>query len=226
MVARKIQTVSRLAMIGAIVAAALTGCAGANAKPSPTATLKTSASPEASATPEALTVQSIEIPASLTPEQMGEALIDRLSSWELAGATDSNRKLYIAEGQSTGDADAKSREIANTNGAIYAEALFGTDWISDPKLATFVPNKEAGNAQAISKWFKTTGLGRPPYTYSMTVIPNGLTYTQNSDGSITERIPFSESDNAGLSDQNEIMVATFSNVNGVEKISNFDVLKS
>lgn len=231
----------------AIAAGAIMGIGALNEKPkkddhASSASAAPSKTPEASTppTPEALTVQSLEIPAGLTPEELGTTLIDRLSSWDMAGATAENRDGYLKAGAATGDSFGYATQLAQQNGAIYAEALFGPDWQSVPTLATYVPNKEKANAGLIELWFATSaGISRldpEPFKSSDTV--DSVTVVSQSGGAITERIATTAHNNssanradtlapgtAALDGEKFVVVATFTTVNGVEKVSGFDIVK-
>lgn len=207
-------------------------------KPDPKATSQT---PEATptATSEVLTVQSAEIPAGLSPEQLGTTLIKRLSSWDMAGATTANRAAYLK----ASDSFAYASQLSETNGNIYAEALFGPNWQTVPILATYVPNEEKANAGLIELWFATSpGIGASPLDTSPfqswdTV--DSVTVVSQDAGSITENIATTAHNNAGqgnradqldpgavaLNGEKFVVKATFTAVNGVEKISNFDIVK-
>lgn len=207
-----------------------------SASADPTQTPEATPSP----TPEALTVQSAEIPAGLSPEQLGTTFVSRLSDWDMAGATPANRDAWLnTNGNAAGDAFAT--QLAAKNGSIYAEALFGTDWESEPSLATFVPNQEKNNADIIALWFKTSAgasaLDKVPFRDWITV--DSVSVISQSNGTLSERITVTDNNNAGQSNRAETLapgtaaqngekfdvLATFTTTNGVEKISNFDIVK-
>jgi hypothetical protein len=227
---------------GSVIGLKAAGDAPKNALPAPDPKA-TSHTPEATPTaqPEVLTVQSAEIPAGLTPEQLGTTLIDRLSSWDMAGATAANRDAYFAEGAKTGNANTYATQVSESNGDIYAEALFGPNWQSVPILATYVPNEKIANADIIELWFKTSsgtsGLDTSPFRNWDTV--DSVTVVSQNATSVTEHIDVTSNNNAGQGNRAEtlapgtaaqngekfVVKATFTTVGGVEKISNFDIIK-
>ncbi len=210
------------------------------------ASSKPTKSPEATATakPEALTVQSVEIPAGLSPVDTGKAFISRLSDWNMAGATPENRDAWYA----AGGTDAYALQIAAKNGAIYAEALFGKNWQSDPKISRYVlgngqPNSsaEASNADDIQLWFDTsTGMDKrdiQAFRTSYDVPDGGVTILSQTANSVSERITMIQTNNASynradqiasgtsaLNDKQYDVYATFTNTNGAAQIvSNFNI---
>ncbi|WP_285727753.1 hypothetical protein [Psychromicrobium xiongbiense] len=134
-----------------------------DAKPAPTAGSEKSASAAATSgetgspapSEQELNVKSLELDGSLTPEQLAKTFgQDRLSSWNMAGATEANLNKYLDLGAQS----AFPREIAEKNGEIYADALLVPGWRSDAALNTFV-NGPSGqktlNALAIEMNFIT-----------------------------------------------------------------------
>ena len=119
--------------------------------PDPKATSQT---PEATLTPKAevLTVASLEIPAGGTPEQLGTAFFqDRLSAWEMSGATPENQKAYFSSGGSVEFINS----LADKNGNTFADALLVPGWRDDALLATWVGNLKKNNAGYLENWLLT-----------------------------------------------------------------------
>ena len=114
----------------------------------------TSQTPEANPTskPEVLTVASLEVPAGGTPEQLGTAFFqDRLSAWEMSGATPENQKAYFSSGGSVEFINS----LADKNGNTFADALLVPGWRDNALLATWVGNLKKNNAGYLENWLLT-----------------------------------------------------------------------
>lgn len=204
----------------------------------------TSHTPEASPTPtgaaEVLTVKSVEIPAGMSPEQLGTTLVQRMADWDMDGTTAKNRDAYFAEGAKTGDAGAYAKQISEASGNIYAEALFGQDWQSEPKIATYVTNEKVSQAASLELWFKTSSgidsRDKEPFKTWNTV--DSVNVVSQSGDSVTERIAVTAHNNVEkntaaqfdpgvtqLNGEKFEVDATFTTVNGVNKVSNFNIVK-
>lgn len=153
----------------------------------PKATSQPTSTPEATPTqaPEKeLSVASIEIPANLSPEQTGEAIIDRLSEWNMAGATIENQAVYL------GGDTALPTTLAGQNAELFTQALF-TEGPKDDNTQKVIAYQTNSNASNIEDWFKTYHADEDskatfpqdtePYTRTMEVDPNGVTATPNAD---------------------------------------------
>lgn len=153
----------------AIGAIGLAGCANnAEAKPGPETTI--SAAPSESATPSPTPtetapskadleakIEALEIPAGLEPQQLGEAFIDLKNKWWNAGTEDPealNKGLgdSLAKGMSL---DEFVADVAKNNTAIYAPAMFGPDWESNPEARTAVDNMVKANESVLSNFMGT-----------------------------------------------------------------------
>ena len=117
----------KLAAIVGIGSAALVGCASQAPDlvppPSTTTSESSAPTPEASATPEQeITVEALEIPANLSPEEAATVLVeDRLSTWYMAGATQDTATDYYNDRGSFSYIE----RIAGANAQIFADALMG-----------------------------------------------------------------------------------------------------
>ena len=119
--------------------------------PDPKATSQT---PEATSTTnaEALTVASLEVPAGATTEQLGTTFFqDRLSAWEMAGATPDNQKAYFTSGGSAEFINS----LADKNGNLFADALLVPNWRDNSSLAAWIKNLKKNNAHYLENWLLT-----------------------------------------------------------------------
>lgn len=204
--------------------------------PDPKATSQTpEATPTPSSTPEQqLTVQSLEIPAGETPEQLGVAFVqDRFSKWEMAGATPEVEKLWGTASGSTGDF--VTAQAANS-APIFGDALFVPGYQSDPRLSGFVADQAKSNAHSLESWLLTYQSGDPadlqPYNRGLTVESTKVV-SQDANG-LTIAVAATEHDNAAKNrmgttyassftsqvNGNKILITlTLTQVNGTEKIS-------
>ena len=211
--------------------------------PNPKATSQTPESKPTAPAPEQLTVASLEIPAALTPEQLGTTFISRLSDWDMAGATAANRDASFAEG-SNADATAYATHLAEINGNVYAEALFGADWQSRTDVNSdqhrYIANKKIANADVIELWFKTStgALSEDLEPFKNWDTVDSVTVASRGANSVGMDILVTSRNNAdknraealapGTAIQNgEKFVGrvTFTTVKGVEKASAFDIVK-
>jgi hypothetical protein len=211
--------------------------------PDPKATSQTpEATPTPSSTPEQpLTVQSLEIPANLTPEQLGVTLIqDRLSQWEMAGATDANTTAW----HQAPNLDAFVLDLGQQNADKFSQALFVDGWQTDSSLASFSAAEQKSNAHTVENFFKTNHVTASekaefpmdfkPYNRSISVAPADVKFVSQSPGEITLSILATEHDNKDrnrigttLSNDNQAQIegnrfranVTLKNVNGIEKIA-------
>jgi hypothetical protein len=235
-----------------VVAAGLLAAAGATfgvvnaneAGPSSSQTVATGPStlgpeatstPSATGSPEVLSVQSLEIPTGLAPDQLGSTIAQRLSQWEMAGATPDIRTAYVKSG---GSFDYLT-SVAEQNGSTFADALFVPGYESKPDLSIYIANKTKSNANSLENWAKTTlaptSADKEPFSRSMTA--NSTSVTSQSDGTTQLAIDATEYDNASQNhigqikpdelviDGNEVTITvTLETVDGHEKISEFDAI--
>lgn len=183
----------------AVIAASIIGIESANNQPDRQPTTSASGEPSKTpeltptptSTPEALTIQSAEIPAGLTPEQLGTAFIDRVSAWDMAGATADNRAEYIKAG-AAGTTSDFLKQITEANGDIYAAALFGSDeslW-----QQPFVDNHKKSNGDFAELWFKTSaGVSKLDVkSYRTWVTADAVRVVSQGDGVVTLKIATTE----------------------------------
>ncbi len=239
-----------IGLAGAVLAAgAIIGiktAAGGSNNTSPEKDPKqTTQTPEATPTPTAtpeqqLTVQSIEIPANLSPEQLGVALIqDRLSLWEMAGATDANTTAW----DQSPNLDAFTLDLAQQNADKFSQALLVEGWQSNPSLVSFSAAEQKFNAHILDNFWKTNHITADqkatfpmdfaPYKRSVSVNPAEVTVVSQQGDTITLSVLATEHENR---DRNRIgttlskdnpdiegnrfkATVTLKNVNGVEKIA-------
>lgn len=194
----------------------LTACGSNVSAEPPTETPVTTPSPEATMTPEQI-IKSLELPATLTPEQLGETLVnDRISDWYMYGATAENRNGYY-------DADGEFsyiQELADKNGELFADALFVSNWreLVPPQgqklsLADYVTGFKMANADALENWFKTSDSGDPddiePFVRSLKA--GHVSIISDSGNEITMTIDTTAINNA---DKNRIKDLDPSNLTG------------
>lgn len=191
---------------------------------------------------------SIEIPAGLSPEQLGVTLIqDRLSQWEMAGATDANTDTWSNK-QGSDAKDAYTLELADKNATTFADSLFIDNWESEPSLKQFKKIEHDINLQSVEYFFKTNHTTASQkaefptdfeaYKRTVTVDPADVTVVSQDADSITLAIIATEHDNKDrnrvgneLSNGNPAQVegekykatVTLKNVNGVEKVASYSI---
>lgn len=126
-----------------VAVAALTGCsANADATPKPS----TSTSAEATPTPEetrvaspeyeAPSVEALEIPAGLSDEEVGELIVERLTTWNNAGATDYLRDRVLDDPEASWES--VLTEVTEANKVSFADAMFVDGYEADENLNQFV----------------------------------------------------------------------------------------
>lgn len=160
--------------VAALSAVALAGCsADAHANTKPTFSHSAEATPTPTATPEQeISVQSLELPTSLTPQQVGEKLVnDDMTLWNMAGADKKSVDGYWDPNSKYGnDVSAYAAPIANANGEIFKQALFAPNVLLDQN--TEVPHfvdSTIQNNQARLEYYVLTARSNKPYKYWNTV---------------------------------------------------------
>ncbi|TQO19694.1 hypothetical protein FB472_1267 [Rhodoglobus vestalii] len=188
----------------AVVAASILGIEAANNQPDkrPVATAPAEPSETPEATPtntaEVLTVQLLEIPATLTPEQVGTTLIqDRLSAWYMTGANDQTyeeRLAYNPSGKTISEvtSDFVDQKAAGY-GVIFAEALFIPDYQADEKLNAQATGWQKQNATGLAHYLSTHSEANV-YTSSMTVESTAI--ISQTEDSLALKINGTEYNNA------------------------------
>lgn len=132
-------SMTRLAMAGALGLAAvvtLSACSGSGTAPTTSGTgqaavtsIPTSSAMQAGE--QELTIKSLELSGSLTPEQLSKTFIqDRLTAWNMAGSTESNLNKFYELGAPV----SFPKEIAAKNSKTFKDALFVSDWQNSANL--------------------------------------------------------------------------------------------
>lgn len=114
-----------------------------------------SPSPEASQTPEVEkpTELSIEIPAGLEAQEVGELIVGELfTDWNNAGAENSLLDLNIESGK---DWSVFLPELAAANAQEYADGMFVAGWQNDENLVKIVSGAEATNLSNLDMYKST-----------------------------------------------------------------------
>lgn len=208
--------------------------------PDPKATSQT---PEATSTPtanaEVLTVKSLEIPAALTPEQLGTTFVqDRLTRWDMAGSVggDQLQKDWIRT--TLADKDFLAPTIAK-NGDTFADALFVSNWRENPDLVKWVDQEKRSNLNGLELWLKTykSGDSNDIEPFSRTSTVESTTVISQTADTVSTSSAATEHTNAdknravkldpgiAMIDGNKITVnTTFQLVDGSWKISVLDII--
>ena len=204
------------AAVGGVLAITLAGC-GTTAKaegPSHETTSSAEATPKSTdnQNEKELTVESVELPASLTPEQLGDTFVTRLTAWDMAGATPKNQDEYITSGGDT----SKVMDIVNKNEQVFTDAMFVEGWEQIDSLKGFADTANNRNASALETWFKTyqsgNSLDKEAYTRGAKLV--GEPTIDSSDGkTATIEVHLAEYDNV---DKNRALTLdpTLDTVNG------------
>lgn len=146
-----------------------------------------------------LTVESIAIPAGLSPEQYGQAFFEKsLNEWAKAGATKENEDAWVK----ASDSSAFILNLANENAAKFAPALFKEGWENDENIRTFVENAITINRNYLELHFKTSLLGQEPYESSATA--NSTTVTTLDSGETVRVSAGTEYNNAANNKAGEL----------------------
>lgn len=188
--------------------------------------------------PEVLTVKSLELPATLTPEQLGTTFVqDRLSQWEMAGSVGGDQLQKDWVKTNLADKDFLAPTIAK-NGDTFADALFVSNWRENPDLVKWVDQEKRINLASLETWLKTykSGDSNDVEAYKSGVTAESTTVVTQSGDAVTISVAATEHDNAdknravtldpgiALIDGNKMTVnATFQLVNGAWKISALDI---
>lgn len=189
--------------------AALTGCApGAESEPKPTQTQSVEAetppveatpAPEQSTSPEVSLEEQIEalkIPAGLSNEELAEAYIDISNKWWVAGAEEGLSKDRV-EANLTWDEFIPQIAVENT--ALYAPALYGPDWATNPNIQDVLMAKIDANVNLLTNYTATAWNTENPenkeaYTSWMDV--EKVTLVTEDENSRTLVITYNNYDNA------------------------------
>lgn len=175
------RVIAPLIASGALVIGLLTACAG----PASTSGASSAPTPAASASVSAagpVTAESLAMPSTLTPDELGAAYIeDRLSVWAMMGATQETSDAYYEAG---GDV-AVIQDVAAKNIELMAGSVFVDNWREVPELATYVDNLRKINETSLELWIKTSGdPGRNEEPYRRWIEASTTSTTEpNGDGS-------------------------------------------
>jgi len=110
--------------------------------------------PTPSKTPLGAQIEALEIPAGLEPQQLGEAYIELTNKWWNAGTEDPQALKGRRDKEGTSWAKL-APVIAQENKVIYAPALFGADWESNPEAVTAVERMVKANESTLSNFMAT-----------------------------------------------------------------------
>ena len=92
-------------------------------------------------------ISEAEIPAGLSDEETAKLIIDRLSDWNMAGATDEFYDRCIGD---SSKADQYYDEESSKWADIYATALFGDNYKDNQDIASIVNRFKEVNENCIS----------------------------------------------------------------------------
>lgn len=189
---------------------------------------------ETPASPEAITVESLEISNTLTPEQLGTLFVEeRLSAWDSMGTTEDTLEAYITSGGDVNVID----ETAAKNAELMAEALLVPNWKDIPALAYFVDANTQANESSIELWMKTSDTNRNEEPYKRWIESESVTSFTEDNGTLTITIDATsrnnvdknragEIDPATLDHKNEpvTIVVAFQDIDGKYKMSSIDIM--
>ena len=97
-------------------------------------------------TGETLTVESIELDPNATPEEWAADYITKIGEWNMAGANQDTADRSLDSSLTINEfAEAE----AEKNATIYAEALYGPNWESNPNITLAVTNDTVRNTAYI-----------------------------------------------------------------------------
>lgn len=147
-----------------------------------------------------LTIASLELPASLTPEQLGSTFIqERLTQWGASGQTDANRKAWLKNTQT--EHIFIENTITNSVGDTFADALLVSNWRNIPELRNWVDRRKGINTANLELWFRTykSGLSEDvePYKSGSKVESTKVVPTQTAD-TVSIAVSVTEYDNASM----------------------------
>jgi hypothetical protein len=159
---------------------------------------QTSSSEVSSSATEVLpTVESLEINSSELSDAETFAKFweeERLSEWINAGATPENAKAAL------GGADLYATKIASEYDKLYIEALFAPGYESNPSIVGWINSIEMAHKETLANYFLTSfpdiyPEDKVPYT-RISKCDNVVSFTKNSNGSVTIVIIGHDEDNA------------------------------
>ncbi len=127
---------------------------------------------------EVFTVQSLELPANLTPEQLSTTIQDHISQWYMAGSVGGDQLQQEWLKTTLADKDFLEPTITK-NGDTFADALLIPDWRNNATLSEWVRSNESNNTACLELWLKTYKSGDSndiqPFNRSTTVDSTTIT---------------------------------------------------
>ena len=134
-----------------IVPAMVAGLAACSAS-TPGKTTSMSAIPTPKATQAELTVDSLQLDATATPEELGATFVQRINEWEMAGT---NKDTYDRSLKFTGSDQAFLDQEATKNTKIFAEALLGPGWANNHAFDNLVAHFQNQNEASLRDYLAT-----------------------------------------------------------------------
>jgi hypothetical protein len=139
---------------------ALAGCSSekvnADPKPSMSHSVEATPTPTPTETAPAFTVESLELSASLPPEQVGKQF---MANWDALSNASENKTFFkntVISGSSYAEAAA---EQAPKDTAVFTEAELVSDYATKPPLATWVKGITDEHRIALNDWLATNESG-------------------------------------------------------------------
>jgi len=151
-----------------------------------------------------LSVSALELPASLTPEQISTTIIqERYTQWLNAGFTDANYQAWLLNDESiTPEGEFIRNTITNEVGDNFADAMFVSNWRDIPELKQTVDTFKNNNTAVLELLFKTK-LDDTPYEIGFKV-DSPVTVTSQTADTMTLSTAGSQYDNAAESRAREL----------------------
>lgn len=139
-------------------------------------------------------IEALEIPAGLEPQQLAEAFIEIKNKWWNAGTEDPQVLKDRRDNEGTSWAKL-APIIAQENKAIYAPALFGADWESNPEAVTAVERMVEANESVLSNFMATAYRGSGAVGYKAWSELTETSANASTTGSRILRVDYSNHDN-------------------------------
>ena len=114
-------------------------------------------------------LESLRFTPDLDGQAVGEKFSSTLNRWGSAGATSETFYAWLEAG--TPDVETYAGEIAKNNTHVYATALFGEDYASNPYVSVYVEGVEKSNAATIFGLILTYGDKNMPNSNSVNKEP-------------------------------------------------------
>ena len=219
---------------------ALAGCSSAvgatGNKPSTShsAEVKPSATPTPTETARAFTAESLELPTSLEPEQVGENFIADLNSVLNASET---KEFRAAADKSAGTTSLSYADIAARQApkdvATFAEAMLIPDYASKAPLASWVDGMTDAHKTVLTNWLLTGGNTTDPRDkepYTTTTKVNSIKIVEQQSDTLQLSVDATQYDNGnenrvGTAGNGDHFVSTvvFDNVNNTWKVAAINI---